>query len=362
MPNTSSPDQGLPILFVTRKWPPAVGGMETYAVELVEALKLLGYNIDLVALPGRKDGQVPGMGALLAFGAKHFVKLLFAKGPWNAIHGGDLAIWPLIWAASCLAGKNTPLVLSAHGTDISLASQSTLKGRLYRAYLRLGRRLLGSRLTAAANSEATADHLRDAGFRQVMTIPLGCKVTVPATVTETPTQLLFAGRLVARKGLSWFVANVLPKLDEGITLNVAGTEWDASESEALRLPNVDFLGPLPQDALWAKMATALAVVIPNVRSGSHQFEGFGLIAAEAAAAGGLVLASRLDGYTSSVIDGQTGTLLPPEDANAWAEAINKIARMTPEDRAAQKTKAKDAAQQAFAWSRVAEETAQLYSK
>ncbi len=39
------------ILFITRKWPPAVGGMETYSVKLSQALQKLS-TVEVMALPG----------------------------------------------------------------------------------------------------------------------------------------------------------------------------------------------------------------------------------------------------------------------------------------------------------------------
>ncbi|MEM9780285.1 MAG: glycosyltransferase family 4 protein, partial [Pseudomonadota bacterium] len=207
---------------------------------------------------------------------------------------------------------------------------------------------------------ATSTKLAQLGFTRSQTIPLGCRATVDEPATEDPKTLLFAGRLVARKGLSWFVREVLPQLPGDIHLTVAGTEWDASESAVLADPRVQFLGGLPQAQLWSRMRTALAVIIPNRHSGDHQFEGFGLVAAEAAASGGLVLAADLDGYRDSVIDGQTGRLLPPEDAAAWTRAITDLAQMTPAQRDALRHTARTVAQDQFSWTRVARQTARLY--
>src|SRR5690606_10595555 len=60
-------DPKLRVLFVTRKWPPAVGGMEVYCRELVNELDER-VALDLEALPGRSDGQPPSTLALVGFG------------------------------------------------------------------------------------------------------------------------------------------------------------------------------------------------------------------------------------------------------------------------------------------------------
>ena len=51
-------------------------------------------------------------------------------------------------------------------------------------------------------------------------------------------------------------------------------------------------------------------------------EGFGLVTIEAAVRGTPVLASGIEGIRDAVIDGETGTLLPPQDADRWIEATS----------------------------------------
>ena len=46
------------VLFITRKWPPAVGGMETYAKRISEELSELT-DLTTLSLPGRSDGRPP---------------------------------------------------------------------------------------------------------------------------------------------------------------------------------------------------------------------------------------------------------------------------------------------------------------
>src|SRR3546814_6236030 len=48
------------ILYLTRKWPPAVGGMETYSGKLTQALaRCADIPVSVIALPGRRNGQPP---------------------------------------------------------------------------------------------------------------------------------------------------------------------------------------------------------------------------------------------------------------------------------------------------------------
>lgn len=354
------------ILFLTRKWPPAVGGMETYSFELVAELRALGHDVDLHALPGSANGSAPSGLRILFFGMRKAVELLTGfggRGGWQAIQGGDMAIWPLV-ALARLRARHAAVVLAAHGTDVGYAERPGLGGWLYRHYLRLGAKVLTEALVAA-NSQATAERVRMAGFATVHVIPLACRPPIPCSAflpdgLKSGQFLLFAGRLVRRKGLAWFVREVLPALPSGTVLAVAGTVWDRSEAAALRDPRVRWLGSLGQERLAALMAEAACVVVPNIPAGPGHFEGFGLVAVEAAAAGAIVLAPRLDGFTDSVIEGETGQLLPPGDAPAWIAALETVLGRSPAERASAAERTRRTAGTRFTWTRVARETAALH--
>jgi glycosyltransferase involved in cell wall biosynthesis len=55
------------------------------------------------------------------------------------------------------------------------------------------------------------------------------------------------------------------------------------------------------------------------------FEGLGVAVLEAMAAARPVVASRVGGLTDSVIDGETGLLVPPADSRALADALAGLA-------------------------------------
>ena len=54
------------------------------------------------------------------------------------------------------------------------------------------------------------------------------------------------------------------------------------------------------------------------------FEGLGVAALEAMAAGKAVVASRVGGLSESIIDGETGLLVPPNDAEMLAAALGRL--------------------------------------
>lgn len=342
------------ILFVTRKWAPAMGGMETYCHRLTEELAKT-HSLEIIALPGNEDGSTPSTAALLAFPFTILRRWLTRGQPPEVLHIADMALWPV----GLLAGKRTDIVLSAHGTDVSYPRRGGFQGTLYGAYLRFGSKLL-SRAKVIANSAATEAACRENGWRRTSIIALATDIARPASASPPRRTILFAGRLVRRKGLSWFVANVLGQLPADITLEVAGTRWDPAEDAALEHPRVRYLGRLGPDALLDAYASALCVVLPNLELPNGEFEGFGLIACEAAAAGGVVLAADCGGLTEAVKDHETGFLIPPGQATSWRDAITKIAAWSPDQRATFTKKAHTSARTYFCWERVAHETLAIY--
>lgn len=349
---------GPKVLFITRKWGPAIGGMETYCERLTHELAKL-HTIDVVALKGRGDGSPPSLMSLLLFPLTVFRALLRTPVRPSSVHLGDMAIWPLgLMALGFFPAAQ--IVLSAHGTDVAYGARGGLKGRLYSLYLALGSRVLGG-ASVIANSGATKTRLNDIGWNCTAVVPLATDLRGRPDSDFNPKELLFAGRLVTRKGLGWFVREVLPLLPQDIRLSVIGTRWDASEESALEHPQVDFLGGMAQDQLARRFAKAACVIVPNIEPENGEYEGFGLIAPEAASAGGTVLSSASGGLTDAVRDGETGFLIETGNASSWAAKIGEVLEWDAETRRCFIAHSQEIAQSHYAWSRVAEETARVYA-
>lgn len=320
------------LLFITRKWPPATGGMETYSFQFAAAAERMA-DVRKYCLPGRISGRPPGAISIIGFGVQTAVKLLFSSEAFERTHGGDLALWPLIWIAR-LKGHYGRLSIAVHGSDIGLASRLGVLGRLYRLYLKLAVSLLKD-VRLVANSRATASLCREMGFGCVEIVPLRVRPAEPPEIRSVafdPPYILFVGRLIRRKGCAWFIRRVMPLLDAKLTLKVASTRGEADEMEALNGPKVEYLGPVYGEALLELRRNALAVIIPNIDLGPDSFEGFGLTASEAAASGTVTLVSDLDGLPDAVEDGETGFLIPAGDEAVWARKLMEIAGWTDQTR------------------------------
>lgn len=346
------------VLFVTRKWAPAMGGMETYSMRLTEELAKIT-SIEVVALPGRENGHPPRVGPLLGFPFAVVRQVIKHRRTIDVLHLADMAIWPLGLLAK-LCRKPVRVVLSAHGTDVAYHRRRTLRGWLYGVYLRLGSKIL-SRAKVIANSRATRDVAAETGWHDAAVVPLATDITAPPPDGTHDGSILFAGRLVERKGCGWFIREVLPLLPQGIRLKVAGTVWDEMERAALSHPRVDFIGNLGGEDLVAAYRRALCLVVPNIEPVNGEYEGFGLIAVEAAAAGGLVIAADCGGLRDAVVDGMTGIMVTSGDAGGWAEQISALGSWTSAQRATFLADATRHATNHFNWQRVAQETLALYN-
>lgn len=112
---------------------------------------------------------------------------------------------------------------------------------------------------------------------------------------------------------------------------------------------------------WSDMPAAYAaarlVVVP-----SQVPEGFGRVPVEAMAMGVPVLASAIGAMQDTVKDGQTGWLVSPSDAEAWARALEKAVALSPDEREAMARSARENVAQNFDHNRMSALTLAVYDE
>jgi glycosyltransferase involved in cell wall biosynthesis len=325
--------------------------METYCWELTQRLGEYS-NLEIIALPGQEGGAPPTPTALVGFGFSAALRLL-RKSKLQLLHVGDVASWPLAWIAA-IRHPHIRIMLSAHGSDLSYAKRKGWRSILYANYLRLGARLLPN-ARVIANSGWIAGLAKDVGFTRTVQVPLA------TTFARSPARdnngaLLFAGRIAPAKGLAFIVEQVLPLLPPSVRLRVAGNIWDAEEARVLDSPRVDYLGSLPAEALAREYATAMCTLVPSLGP-----EGFGLTAVEAAAAGGVVIASNHSGLAEAIGPG-LGFLEEAGNASAWARRILEVTSWNKEQREAFVADASARAAEFYNWDRVVRDTLAVYGE
>jgi glycosyltransferase involved in cell wall biosynthesis len=132
---------------------------------------------------------------------------------------------------------------------------------------------------------------------------------------------LFAGRLSPEKGAAEAIDIAR---EAGVPIDVYGDVYDAGYSREQIDPRRGWPGVavhrgVPRTSLWEAMARAAVVLCP-----ARWDEPFGLAAAEAQACGTPVVAFRRGGLGEVIADGVTGSLVPPDDVRAAAEAVLRV--------------------------------------
>jgi glycosyltransferase involved in cell wall biosynthesis len=100
----------------------------------------------------------------------------------------------------------------------------------------------------------------------------------------------------------------------GVRVKVVGGGADEQRLRTLYAQHAEFLGRIDDAALADVYARARALVMPNV-------EEFGITAVEAQAAGRPVVAMAAGGALETVVDGETGVLVPPGDLDALTAVL-----------------------------------------
>ena len=102
----------------------------------------------------------------------------------------------------------------------------------------------------------------------------------------------------------------------GVPIRIVGTGPELARLRA-RFEEAEFLGRVDDEELARLYAGARALLVPGV-------EEFGIAAVEAQAAGRPVIAVGEGGVLETVIDGETGVLLPRGDVGEFAEAMREV--------------------------------------
>jgi phosphatidylinositol alpha-1,6-mannosyltransferase len=317
-------------VFITRKFPPSIGGMETLAASVWRSMLTRYPEAHKLSYGGANIGLLWWLPLCLV----RVFWLCLTRRIEYALCGDALM------NAACapvLRLFGVPRSTMVMGLDI------TFDNALYRALahppLRSARRVIA--ISAATREAAIADAGVDPARIEVVRLGVpdpGIDSDALAAAREhlrkdlglgrQDVMVVALGRLVRRKGVRWFVENVLPKLPETVHFVVGGSgpESDAiataADSAGVKT-RVHLLGSVTDEIRDRLMAGADVFVQPNIAV-PGDMEGFGLVAVEAALRDTTVLAADLEGLRDAVQDGETGILLPSGDAEAWARTLTDL--------------------------------------
>jgi len=223
-----------------------------------------------------------------------------------------------------------PVVVTAHGGDVY-----GLRGRLFDALRR----------AVASHCEAVTVVSRDMAMslpqvtsrrgERPKVMPMGVDAQRfsggPANNGNREQIVLFVGRLARKKGVEYLIRAFPDVLahNPNACLVVVGDgpcrgELEALSSHLQLQDRVRFAGAQPPATLPRFYQSSRLFVGPSVVARSGDTEAFGLVFAEAMAAGCPVVATAVGGIPEVVVAGRTGLIVEPKSPAALASAINHL--------------------------------------
>lgn len=320
-------NKNLPILFLSRSFPPVKGGIEKQNNDVYISLS----QITHVKLIANKFGKF----FLPLFLSYVIIYVLIYSRHYRTILLGDGVLTLVSWFLRKFKKiKYPPAICIIHGLDITYSNP---------IYQRLWvRHFFNSVDTFITVSEHTASILLSKGIHNNR-----CKI-IPNGINpfeyenryqkdsllnkhykiEDKYILLTIGRLVKRKGIHWFIENVMPKLEKNTIYVIAGkgVMWNDIKSTISkngleeRVLMIGEISNTDRDILYN---SADIFIQPNIKVDGDT-EGFGLVVLEAGASGLPVIASRLEGIKDAICEGYNGYLLTPEQTDEWVSKINQL--------------------------------------
>ena len=313
------------LLYITRKYPPAVGGMENFSYNLFNNFDKEKMECDLISL-GKSQKN------LIWFVPYALIKTLFIAHKYDIVFVGD-ALLSIIGFFVKIFHPKCKVVVNVFGLDI------TFKNKLYQLYLKLFYNRFDKYISI---SRETDKAFKDRGGERSCVINCGIDtkqfenestdysvLCQKYGIEKDDVVILTVGRLVKRKGVEWFVREVMPSLkNEKIKYLIVGAGEDeerikASIQNGNMEDKIKMLGRVESAELNALYANVDAFIMPNIRV-EGDMEGFGLVAVEASYMGLAVFASGIEGITDAIVDGKNGWLLESENAEQYVEIIKDL--------------------------------------
>ena len=312
------------VLFISHSFPPVVGGVESQNFELYTWLSKFA-RVKLIANRNRKF--------LPIFLPCSVLRAVWSMRDCDVLVLGSALLAPAGWLVKKINRK--PAIAVAHGLDL------TWKNKFYQKFWVQFFIPELDKLIAVGNETIRVGTKRGIPQEKMIFIPNGVDMdkyvnkfnrdkldNLLNQETENKNVLLTSGRLARRKGVAWFIRNVMPQLAEDFIYVVAGNGPDkenvlSAVREKKLEKRVFVLGYVKDDVRDMLFSTCDLFVQPNIRI-AGDMEGFGISVIEAGACEIPVLASDLEGLKDAIKEGQNGFLAEPENSQAYTEKINKL--------------------------------------
>jgi starch synthase len=384
------------VAMMTREYPPEVyGGAGVHVTELVERLRLL-CDVDVLCMGAPRAGAAAQQPDPVLADANPTLATLSADLRMARAAAGAMVVHSHTWYTG-MAGHlaallhDIPHVLTAHSLEPRRPWKAEQLGGGYRVSLWVERTAVqaadaviavssGMRedvLTVYPQLDPNRVHVIRNGVDTEVWHPVDAdagpedSVLTELGVDRSRPMVAFVGRITRQKGVAHLIA-AAHRFDPEVQLVLCagapdtpeiGAEVSAAVSElAARRPGVFWVRDfLPVHEIREILSAATAFICPSV------YEPLGIVNLEAMACATAVIASDVGGIPEVVDDGVTGTLVhyDPADPRGYeaqlAEQVNALVR-EPGRAAGYGAAGRVRCITEFSWSRVAEQTLEIYRK
>jgi glycosyltransferase involved in cell wall biosynthesis len=334
------------VCYVTLEYPVL---SQTFVIDEVCALRDQGHDVMVVSLQGGAGadvalGQVRGRDRTTVAAV---VRLLLRRPQAvRALAAGPLSLglrWKLLAAAAEAKRRGVTAVhahfvyRSADGAEViaralGLGHSVTAHARdLFVPEGDLRRRLQAADRVVTVcdyNRRWLAEHHPDV-IERVVVIPASTDVTEPPTLRarhDDEPVILAVGRLVEKKGFDLLLQALARMNGTWRAVIIGDGPLDADlrrQAEDLGITDrVTFAGALDHEQTLAAFRTADVLCAPFRIAADGDRDSMPVVVKEAMAAGLPVVATNVVGVPEMIVDGETGRLVPPEDAAAVADALD----------------------------------------
>jgi len=329
---------GTRVLHVGKFYPPVRGGMEKHLYHLVKRLKnhvdvrVLVSNTNASRVEETLEGvpivRLPLVATIAGMPVSPGLVSELRRVRADIIHfhvpnpAGELA---------CLVSRPRAKLVSMYQHDVR---ERILLTRAYRVVERAFFRRQARIIAAAPENIEYSPVLRDFKDR-ARVIPLGIDPDDFRGTPERdgrvkelrtrfgPRMVFFVGRHVRSKGVDCLI-RAMKDVNAQLVIGSHGPATEDLQRLAREIgleSRVTFVGDIPDEELASYYQAADVFCLPSV----SRLEAFGIVQLEAMASGVPVVSTRL---TTGVVyvnrDGETGLLVPPNDAGALAAALKRL--------------------------------------
>ena len=346
---------GTRILFITRRYPPSLGGIQVHCYNLYTRLSAQR-PVRLVALGRQWKIHLLWF---LPWALAVALRELFLKRV-DAVYFGDGVVGALAPLLRPFALAR--FVVTIHGLEMAYGN------RLARGLMRRGAQACHRVIVVSQHSREISEraglHAEKIvriynGVDPLVLTPGECRTLRERFEREHGLRfgrdrvLLNFGRLIPRKGVAAFIEKGMPLLDSDIRLVIGGAGPDLGRIRVQRersgMQGRIVLLESPSDETIAMLRqSADLFIFPNVPT-PNDAEGFGMTQLESMYSGTPVVAFAVDALVESVREG--GYLIEPNEYPSFVDQIHRYYDLPEREREAKRAEARDYVRREYSWER-----------